>query len=97
MAGALAASSSSPPSRPRACGLAGRAPTDERTTKPRHQLGDGRWPVQGIAFTITDLLSQGVPLEDVQNLASHADPRTTRLYDRRQRRVTRNIVERISI
>jgi site-specific recombinase XerD len=46
---------------------------------------------------ITDLLSQGVPLEDVQYLAGHADPRTTRLYDRRQRRVTRNIVERISI
>lgn len=44
--------------------------------------------------TITDLLAQGVPLEDVQY---HADPRTTRLYDRRQRRVTRNIVERISI
>lgn len=47
--------------------------------------------------TITDLLSQGVPLEDVQQLAGHADPRTTRLYDRRQRKVTRNIVERISI
>lgn len=47
--------------------------------------------------TITDLLSQGVPLEDVQNLAGHADPRTTRLYDRRQQKVTRNIVERISI
>ena len=47
--------------------------------------------------TITDLLSQGVPLEDVQNLAGHADPRTTRLYDRRHRQVTRNIVERISI
>src|SRR5207253_8207410 len=39
---------------------------------------------------ITDLLSQGVPLEDVQKLAGHADPRTTRLYDRRQRKVTRN-------
>lgn len=47
--------------------------------------------------TITDLLTQGVPLEDVQNLAGHADPRTTRLYDRRYRKVTRNIVERISI
>jgi site-specific recombinase XerD len=47
--------------------------------------------------TITDLLSQGVPLEDVQHLAGHADPRTTRLYDRRHRRVTRNIVERISV
>jgi site-specific recombinase XerD len=48
-------------------------------------------------FTVTDLLGQGVPLEDVQHLAGHADPRTTRLYDRRQRRVTRNIVERISL
>jgi integrase/recombinase XerD len=49
------------------------------------------------ATTITDLLEQGVPLEDVQHLAGHADPRTTRLYDRRKREVTRNIVERISI
>ncbi|MDA0282538.1 MAG: tyrosine-type recombinase/integrase [Planctomycetota bacterium] len=48
-------------------------------------------------MVITDLLEQGVPLEDVQYLAGHADPRTTRLYDRRQRRVTRNIVERISV
>jgi integrase/recombinase XerD len=47
--------------------------------------------------TITDRLTQGVPLEDVQHLAGHADPRTTRLYDRRQKKVTRNIVERISI
>lgn len=47
--------------------------------------------------TITDLLEQGVPLEDVQHLAGHADPRTTRLYDRRHKTVTRNIVERISI
>lgn len=46
---------------------------------------------------ITDLLSQGVPLEDVQYLAGHAEPRTTGLYDRRRKRVTRNIVERISI
>jgi integrase/recombinase XerD len=46
---------------------------------------------------ITDLLAQGVPLEDVQNLAGHADPRTTRLYDRRQRKVSRGIVDRISI
>jgi site-specific recombinase XerD len=48
-------------------------------------------------MTITDLLEQGVPLEDVQHLAGHADLRTTRLYDRRKRRVTRNIVERISV
>lgn len=47
--------------------------------------------------TITDLLAQGVPLAEVQHLAGHADPRTTRLYDRRQRKVTREIVDRISI
>lgn len=47
--------------------------------------------------TITDLLTQGVSLEDVQYLAGHADPRTTRLYDRRQKKITRNIVERISL
>jgi integrase len=48
-------------------------------------------------FTVTDLLSQGVPLEEVQYLAGHSDPRTTRLYDRRQKQVGRQIVERISI
>jgi integrase/recombinase XerD len=47
--------------------------------------------------TITDLLEQGVALEDVQRLAGHADPRTTRLSDRRDKKITRNIVERISI
>jgi site-specific recombinase XerD len=45
---------------------------------------------------VTDLLEQNVPLKDVQHLAGHADPGTTRLYDRR-RKVTRNIMERISI
>lgn len=49
------------------------------------------------ATTATDLLSQGISLEDVQYLLGHADPRTTRLYDRRKKEITRNIVERISI
>lgn len=60
-------------------------------------LSDHLSPHSFRVTTITDLLAQGVPLEDVQQLAGHADPRTTRLYDRRQKRVTRNIVERISI
>src|SRR4051812_20601339 len=47
--------------------------------------------------TVTDLLEQNVPLEDVQYLAGHSDTRTTRIYERRRRKVTRNIVERISI
>ena len=48
-------------------------------------------------LVVTDLFSQDVPLEDVQYLAGHANPRTTQIYDRRRRRVTRNIVERISV
>lgn len=49
------------------------------------------------ATTATDLLEQGVPMEEVQYLLGHAEPRTTALYDRRKKKVTRNIVERISI
>ncbi len=49
------------------------------------------------ATVMTDLLEQGVPVEDVQYLAGHADLRTTLLCDRRNRKVSRNIVERISI
>lgn len=47
--------------------------------------------------TITNLLENQVSLEEVQYLAGHADPRTTRLYDRRKKQVSRNIVERICI
>jgi integrase/recombinase XerD len=47
--------------------------------------------------TLTDLLKQDVPREDVLYLAGHADARTTNLYDRRNKRITRNIVERISV
>ena len=47
-------------------------------------------------LVVTDLLSQDVPLEDVQYLAGHANSRTTQIYDRRRRRVTHSIVERIS-
>lgn len=46
---------------------------------------------------VTDLLNQNIPLEDVQYLAGHSSPTTTRVYDRRRRKVTQNIVERISI
>ncbi len=49
------------------------------------------------SMAATDLLLQGVRLEDVQYLLGHADARTTRLYDRRRKQVTRNIVERISV
>jgi hypothetical protein len=42
---------------------------------------------------VTDLLNQNVPLEDVPYLAAHSNPRTTQIYDRRRRRVTRNCRE----
>jgi len=49
------------------------------------------------ALVVTDLLEQGVPIEDVQYLVGHSHPSTTQIYDRRARKVTRNIVERISV
>lgn len=45
----------------------------------------------------TDLLRQGISLEEVQYLLGHSDARTTRLYNRQEQRVTRNLVERISV
>jgi len=51
----------------------------------------------GLDMAITHLLSQGVTLEDVQYLAGHAESKNTSLYDRRQKRVSQNIVERISV
>jgi integrase/recombinase XerD len=33
----------------------------------------------------------------VQHLAGHVDPRTTRLYDRRQKKVMRSVVDKISV
>ena len=46
-------------------------------------------------MVVTGLLSQNVPVEEVQHLVGHSHPSTTQLYDRRRRRVTRSIVERI--
>jgi integrase/recombinase XerD len=47
--------------------------------------------------TITFLLEQNVPIEDVQFLAGHVDIRTTRLYKLGRRKVTGKIVEPILI
>ena len=46
---------------------------------------------------ITNYLENGGSLLDAQRMAGHSDPRTTRLYDRRNQRITRGEVERITI
>ena len=48
-------------------------------------------------MVVTDLLAQGVPVEDVQYLTGHPHPSATHVHDRSARRVGRNIVERISV
>ena len=49
------------------------------------------------ARVATDQLALGVAPEEVQHLMAHSDSLVTKLFDRRQKQVTRNIVERISV
>lgn len=46
---------------------------------------------------ITNYLENGGNLAEAQRMAGHADPRTTRLYDRRDEKITRGEVEKITI
>ena len=66
-----------------------------RPHRPRYCPHDETPPSR--CFFARGSLAALAPLEDVQRHAGHADPRTTRLYDRRHKRVTRNIVEHVSI
>ena len=47
------------------------------------------------ATGITALLEEGVGIDVVQDIAGHASSATTRLYDRRERRIKQNDIERI--
>jgi integrase len=49
------------------------------------------------ATTATDLLKHDVPREQVQYLLGHSDARTTDLYNRTSKDVSRNVVDCISI
>ena len=60
-------------------------------------LGTPVTPHSFRVMVVTDLLAQGVPIEDVQYLTGHPHPSATHVYDRSARRVTRNIVERMSV
>jgi integrase/recombinase XerD len=55
------------------------------------QICNHSWRATGI----TTFLENGGAIEMAQYMAGHADPRTTKLYDRRRREVTRSEVERI--
>lgn len=46
--------------------------------------------------TLTDLFESGADPGEIQDLAGHADPRTTKLYDRRKEKAKRKLVKRIS-
>jgi integrase len=47
--------------------------------------------------TITDLLEHNTPLEKAQQMAAHASPRTTKLYDRTSDQITLDEVEKIIV
>lgn len=55
------------------------------TTLTRHSQRQGSSPLLKTAA-----LDAGVPLRDVQEAASHADPRTTMRYDRARRSLDRH-------
>jgi integrase/recombinase XerD len=40
------------------------------------------WPIHMVGTMLSTSFDAGVPLRDVQEAASHADPRTTMRYDR---------------
>lgn len=47
------------------------------------------------ATGITEFLERGGAIEDAQRIASHADPRTTKLYDRRGKKIEQDEIQRL--
>ena len=71
-----------------------------RMVKRRFRDAEIRLVLSAHSFRVnagTDLIEQGVPIEDVQEFYGHADARTTKVYDHSDRKVTRNLVERIRL
>jgi site-specific recombinase XerD len=57
-------------------------------------------PIGNHTFRVTGItayLSNGGALEHAQSMAAHESPRTTKLYDRTQERLTQDEVERIRL
>ena len=53
-------------------------------------LRAGNTPNPGEIAAITAALNAGIPFRDVQDFAGHADPRTTRRYDRSRHNLDRH-------
>jgi len=53
-------------------------------------LRPGNTPDPGEITAITAALNAGIPFRDVQDFAGHADPRTTRRYDRSRHNLDRH-------
>ena len=47
------------------------------------------------ATGITEFLERGGAVEDAQRIAFHADPRTTKLYDRRGKKIEQDEIQRL--
>ncbi len=59
--------------------------------------GVGKLTPHGLRATMVTLaLEQGMPLRDVQDSARHADPRTTRRYDRDRWSLNRSAAYRLA-
>ncbi len=65
-----------------AAGWTGTAPDGSSAASPRTGIGKSVTPHTLRHAFITAALDAGVPLRDVQEAGSHADPRTTMRYDR---------------
>jgi hypothetical protein len=67
-----------------AAGWTGTAPGGSSARPPRRaRIGKASRPIRsGTRSSLPRSLDPGVPLRDVQEAASHADPRTTIRYDR---------------
>lgn len=68
-----------------------------RRRAARAGIGTGISPHSFRVAIATDLHEQGVPTDEIQMLLGHSDVRTTNLYKRNRRGVTRNLVERIRL
>ena len=83
--------SSSTPTAPIACRYSTSYALIRRLAKRAGIAGAARISPHSLRHSFaTELLANGVPLQDVQDAMGHADPRTTRAYDRSRHNLDRH-------